>query len=252
MTDQGSWLISREPRPAAAFRLYCFPYVGGTSGEFLSWADDLPDAEVWGVVPPGRGERLGEPPFTRLADLVRTLVASVEFQAPFAFFGHSLGALVAFETSRALRSAGRPGPACLFVSGHRPPHLPLVDEPIHHLPWTRFRAVVQERYPEPPPELTEDDELYAEILETLRCDLSLFETYQHQPGILLDCPIVVASGVDDHWAEADLQPWGQHTTAGCQIHMVNGDHFYLPKHRDQIIRIIVDMLNLGGSHERNA
>jgi surfactin synthase thioesterase subunit len=244
VSDQDDWLITRAPRPAAAFRLYCFPYAGGTSGEFLRWADDLPDVEVWGVVPPGRGARLGEPPFTLLTDLVPALVAEAEFQAPFALFGHSLGAVVAFETARALAAAGRPGPACLFVSGHRPPQLPLVDEPIHDLPWARFRAVVEERYPKPPPELAEDDELYAEILETLRCDLSLFETYQHRPGPPLDCPIVVASGVDDHWTAADLQPWGEHTTAGCQVHMVAGDHFYLPKHSDQVIRIIADTLHV--------
>jgi surfactin synthase thioesterase subunit len=245
VTDQDSWLIRRERRPAAAVRLYCFPYVGGTSGEFLRWSEDLADAEVYGVVPPGRGERLGELPFTRLTDLVRTLVAEVHFPAPFAFFGHSLGALVAYETARALQAAGRPLPECLFVSGHRPPHVPLVDEPIHHLPWREFRAVVEQRYPAPPAELAEDDELYAEILETLRCDLSLFETYQHIPGPPLDCPIVVASGVDDHWSEADLAPWGRHTIAGCSVRMVHGDHFYLPEHADQVIRIIAGTLNSG-------
>jgi surfactin synthase thioesterase subunit len=246
MSDQDSWLISRAPRPAAALRLYCFPYAGGTSGEFLRWADDLPDVAVWGVVPPGRGERLGEPSFDRLTDLVRTLVADVEFQAPFAFFGHSLGAVVAFETARALAAGGRPGPARLFVSGHRPPQLPLVDEPIHDLPWARFRAEVAQRYPKPPPELAEDDELYAEILETLRCDLSLFETYEYRPGAPLDCPITVVSGVDDHWTEADLVPWGTHTAAGCQVHMIDGDHFYLPKQSAQVIRIVADTMRVGG------
>lgn len=252
MSDDDAWLISREQRPAAAARLYCFPYAGGSSGEFLRWADDLPDMEVWGVVPPGRGERLGEQPFTRLPDLVRTLVAEVEFRSPFVLFGHSLGAVVAFETARALRAAGRPQPVCLVVSGHRPPHLPLVDEPIHDLPWARFRAEVERRYPKPPPELAEDDELYAEILETLRCDLALFESYHHVPGPPLDCPIVVASGVDDHWTQADLQPWGRHTSAGCRVHMVRGDHFYLPRHRDQVIRIIADTLSGGGFREQRA
>lgn len=252
MSDEDAWLISRGRRPSAVARLYCFPYAGGSSGEFLRWDDDLPDVEVLGVVPPGRGERLGEPPFTRIRDLVGTLVADVEFRPPFALFGHSLGAVVAFETARALQAAGRPQPVCLFVSGHRPPHLPLVDEPVHDLPWARFRAEVERRYPKPPPELAEDDELYAEVLETLRCDLALFETYRHVPGRPLDCPIVVVSGVDDHWTQADLQPWGQHTTAGSQVHMVQGDHFYLPRHRDQVIRIVADALTEGGSGARKA
>jgi surfactin synthase thioesterase subunit len=245
VTDENRWLVCRDRRPDAAVRLYCFPYVGGTSGEFLRWSEELPDTEVWGVVPPGRAERLGEPPFTRLDELVERLVDEVDFTAPFAFFGHSLGALVAFETARALHAAGRPGPERLFVSGHRPPHLPLVDEPISGLPWPEFRAEVERRYPAPPPELAEDDELYEEILETLRCDLALFETYRHLPGPPLDCPIVVASGVDDHWTEADLRPWARHTTADCRIEMVEGDHFYLPRHSARITRIIADAPALG-------
>jgi surfactin synthase thioesterase subunit len=250
VSDRGSWLISREPRPAAAYRLYCFPYVGGVPGEYLRWADALPDVEVWGVVPPGRGERLGEPAFTDLDELVGTLVEEAGFQAPFAFFGHSLGAAVAFETARALQAAGLPRPEVLFVSGHRPPHLPLVDEPIHDLPPEEFRALVRERYPKPPPELAEDEELYAEILETMRCDLALFETYEYRPSPPLDCPIVVASGIEDHWSEADLQPWGRHTAAGCRVHLLDGDHFYLPEHADQAIRLIDDALHHGydGGH----
>jgi surfactin synthase thioesterase subunit len=107
--------------------------------------------------------------------------------------------------------------------------------------------MVRERYPKPPPELAEDEELYAEILETMRCDLAQFETYEYRPAAALDCPISVIGGIDDHWSEVDLRPWSQHTTAGCQIHMIEGDHFYLPKHSDQVIRIIE-----GTRHEHTA
>lgn len=246
MSDRSPWLVSRAPRPEAAYRLYCFPYAGGTSGEFLRWGDDLPEAEVWGVVPPGRGERLGEPPFELMTELVRTLIADVRFEAPFAFFGHSLGAGTAFETARALRAAGLPGPEVLFVSGHRPPHLPRADAPIHHLPPAEFRALVQERYPSPPPELVDDEELYAEIMETMRCDLALFETYEFVDGPALDCPIVVASGREDFWSEDDLRPWGMHTRAGSEVHLVDGDHFYLPRQSAQVVRIIGDTMRAGG------
>ena len=244
MNDRDRWLICRDHRPDARLRLYCFPYVAGTSGEFLRWSEDLAGVEVWGVVPPGRGERLGEPPCTHLTELVASLVEEVSFEPPFAFFGHSLGALVGYETARALQAAGRPRPEYLFVSGHRPPHLPLVDEPIHDLPWAEFLAIVEERYPAPPPELAEDEELYTEVLETLRGDLSVFETYRYRPGAPLDCPIVVASGVDDHWTEAELAPWGEHTTAGCRVRMVQGDHFYLPKQSAEIISIIASTLGV--------
>lgn len=250
MTEPNPWLISHGRRSGDAPRLYCFPYVGGSAGEFLRWSDRLPGVPVLGVVPPGRGERLGEAPYTRVTDLVRDLLADVEFESPFALFGHSLGALLAFETARALHAAGRPGPEVLFVSGHRPPHQPHVDRPIHDLPWPRFRALVEQRYPKPPAELAEDDELYAEILATLRGDLAVFETYRHRPGPPLDCPIVVISGVDDHWSEAELRPWARHTTADCRIVLVHGDHFYLSAHTDQLLGVIADTLRLGGRDER--
>ncbi|RKH39255.1 thioesterase, partial [Corallococcus sp. AB050B] len=97
-------------------RLFCFPHSGGSVGEYVRWADLLPDLEVWGVQFPGRGARAEEAPFTRLNELVDALVRAVDFGASFAFFGHSLGALVAFETARRLRDLGRTPPDALFLS----------------------------------------------------------------------------------------------------------------------------------------
>jgi surfactin synthase thioesterase subunit len=235
--EPNRWLIRRDPRPAAAHRLHCFPYVGGSAGEFLRWADLMPDVEVSGVVPPGRGNRLFEPPFTRLPDLVAAVVAEAGIPAGAALFGHSLGALLAYETARALTAAGRP-PAALVVSGHRPPHLPHGDTPVHHLPPDAFAEVVRARYPAPPPELTEDPELHALVLGTLRADLTVFETHQHVPGPPLDCPLLVLSGEDDVWAPRDLTPWQRHTTGACRIAMVPGDHFYLARHGDRAAQLV--------------
>jgi surfactin synthase thioesterase subunit len=236
------WLSCRSRRPDATHRLYCFPFAGSSAGDFVRWSELLPDVEVLGIVPPGRGMRFAEPRFDRLTDLVSALVAEVTFRPPFALFGHSLGATLAFETGRALAALDRPPPDCLIVSGHRPPHRPPADESIHHLPPEEFAALARQRYPAPPPELAEDAELYAELLETLRCDLAVFETYQHQPATPLACPIIVVSGVGDHWSAADLAGWRQHTSAGCEITMIPGDHFYLTDHGDDVVRIIATAL----------
>src|SRR5205823_943244 len=91
------WLVCRQRRPEAAMRLYCLPHSGGSAGEYVRWSDGLPGVEVWGVQLPGRGQRVGEPPLTRMPALVAALVASVPFRPPFALFGHSLGGLVAYE-----------------------------------------------------------------------------------------------------------------------------------------------------------
>lgn len=229
MTESSLWLSCRHPRADAAIRLYCFPHAGGSASQYLSWARYLPDVEVWGIVPPGRGARLDEPAFTRLPELVAAIVEEVPFRPPYAMFGHSLGALVGYETARAVSAAGRVGPEVLVVSAHRPPHLPHVDEPMHQLPDAEFEAVAAARYPPPPAELAEDPELLGELRATLRADLAVFETYRYLPGPALRCPIVVISGTEDHWNATDLAGWAQHTTAGCTVRLVAGDHFY-PEH----------------------
>jgi surfactin synthase thioesterase subunit len=220
--------------------MYCFPFAGGSPGEFLRWESRLPDIEILGILPPGRGRRLDEAPFTSATELVGALIREVDFLAPFVLFGHSLGALLAYETARALRDAGRVAPAALIVSAHRPPDEPHGDPPIHQLPDAEFRAIVAERYPAPPDELAEDPELLAQVYQTLRSDLAVFETYRHPAAPPLSCPILVLSGTADHWSADDLAGWSRRTTAGCQVHLVDGDHFYLPDHPDDAIRIIAD------------
>src|SRR6185369_9129448 len=101
------------------------------------WATAVPpDIEVLGVQLPGRGSRFKEPLATELSPLLDALALEITRlgeDAPFAFFGHSMGALIAFEVARELRRRGAPLPSHLFVSGHRAPGLPERDAPLHHL-----------------------------------------------------------------------------------------------------------------------
>jgi surfactin synthase thioesterase subunit len=239
-----SWLLRRSRRPSARYRLYCFPFAGGSSGVYLPWEQRLPDLEVWGVLPPGRGKRFEEPPIASVPTLVQALLAEVQFRSPYLLFGHSLGALLAFETARALQAAGRPGPAALIVSAHRPPHRRYEDEPISGWADAEFQAEVERRYPAPP-ELAEDPELLARSYRMLRGDLALVETYRHRPGAPLSCPIAVISGVDDFWSEQELAGWAEHTSAECRITMVPGDHHYLLDQPDEVLKIIGDLTGGG-------
>jgi len=234
-----SWLLRRSRRPAAAHRLYCFAFAGGSPGVYLPWEQRLPGIEVWGVLLPGRGKRFAEPPIDRVPALVEALLAEVELRAPYLLFGHSLGALLAFETARALEAAGRPAPEALIVSAHRPPHRPYEDQPITNWPDADFLAEATRRYP-PPPELAEDAELLARSYQMLRADLRLVESYRHQPGRPLRCPIEVISGVADHWSEQDLAGWSAHTLADCRITMVPGGHHYLLDRPDEVLKVVAD------------
>src|SRR5690348_12875642 len=116
--------------------LVCLPYAGGSTAAFRSWETALADAiELWRVQLPGRGARIAEPPYTRLRPLVRALAQVLQSATdrPYALFGHSMGALLAYEVALALRADGRPPPRRLIVSGHRAPHLPPPRTPIHQL-----------------------------------------------------------------------------------------------------------------------
>jgi len=95
-----SWIDYLKPNPRANVRLFCFPYAGGGASIFRTWANDVPTGvEVCPVQLPGRESRLIEQPFTRLSSLVQALAQAISpyLDVPFAFFGHSMGALISFE-----------------------------------------------------------------------------------------------------------------------------------------------------------
>src|SRR5690348_14255637 len=120
------WLAYVRPRPDADLRLFCFPYAGGGALVFRDWADALPGSvEVCPVQMPGREARFREPAFTRLPLLIEAMAEALRphLDRPFAFFGHSLGALVAFELSRRLCRDRGPKPVLVFVSGCAAPQV---------------------------------------------------------------------------------------------------------------------------------
>ena len=220
------WLLCRARQPHAALRLYCFPHSGGSPGEYLRWADGLPGIEVWAVQLPGRGSRISEHPHTKMTTLVDALVREASFTAPFVFFGHSLGALVAFETARALRDHGLPAPQHLYLSASAPGSAPVRGKPLHHLSDPDLAAAVERTWGPLPAEVHEDPDLLALVLAGLRPDLEIVHDYRFTPGEPLACPVSVLGGLEDEDDEQQLAQWRQHTTGRFDLRMFPGDHFY--------------------------
>jgi medium-chain acyl-[acyl-carrier-protein] hydrolase len=224
----GAWVTRPLPRPDARLRLFCLPYAGGGASLFRAWAKQFAaDVEVCPVQLPGRESRLFETRYRRIGPLVQALVFELgnEFVRPFALFGHSLGALVAYELARWSQSTGASGLAALYVSGHRAPHLPNRHPMIHTLPDDQFVRELR-RLDGTPAEVLEDEELRELMLPLLRADFALAETYEHEPGELLDCPVKAFGGRGD-WvvAEDEIVAWRACTRGPFSHRMLPGGHF---------------------------
>src|SRR5262245_28061439 len=126
-TTASAWLLCPNKNPQARLQLFCFPYAGGGAAAFFPWGKQLPaEIELYAIRLPGRESRLREAPYLQLSPLIEDLaeVLLPYLREPFAFFGHSMGSLIAFEMARYLRRQHAPFPCYLFASGYRAPHLP--------------------------------------------------------------------------------------------------------------------------------
>ncbi len=240
MATRTPWIQLPAPRPSARLRLYCAPYAGGGAGVYRGWSEGLDERiEVRAVLMPGRERRFTEPALSSVDELAAALVQAIGpgLDPPFALFGHSLGASLAFEVAHRLSAAGRP-PIHLLVSGAHAPHLPHLGRVYHRLPDGEFVRGIQE-LGGTPPELTENAELLELLLPTLRADFTAAETYRAPIGRPLPCPITAIGGTDDPLVNrAGLEGWSAHTTAGFALHVLPGDHFFLATALPEVLRIV--------------
>lgn len=241
-SDRLRWIARFPPRPSARLRLFCVPYAGGSASAYRGWGDGLPaSVEVCAVQLPGRETRYGEPLLTDARTAAAALAQAITplLDRPFAFFGHSLGALVAWETVLALgRQRGGPAPAALLVSGHRAPHLPREQRPIHALPDDLFVDELR-RLDGTPAEVFEDPELMALVLPQLRADFQMAETYEPAPTPPLSCPVVALGGSDDDRTPREaLEAWRQSTTGPFDVRVFPGHHFYLHAQRAPLLAVV--------------
>lgn len=226
-------------------RLFCFPYAGGGASAYRLWQDELPAGiEVCGVQLPGREWRFREKPATTLDELLPALVDVLYewVDRPFAFFGHSMGALIAFALAQRLQASGNPMPAVLFASAHPAPHLPSVTTRLVRLP---DRELIEElrAMGGTPQELLDNRELLELFLPALRADLSLCASHVHRQGPKLALPIEVFGGLADRTVtHGELTPWSVHTESQFRIRMLPGNHFFIHTARPLLLRQVAQAL----------
>ena len=230
-------------------RLFCFPYAGGGSAIFRHWSSEFRyPIEIVPALLPAREARIREPGYTQIDKMIEKLAVEIApyLDKPFAFFGHSMGAIIGFELARRLRDERGIEPEHLFVSGRRSPRIPRRDLYIHDLPEAEFVAEV-EQMNGTPREVLEHKELMALLIPMLRADFAVCYSYVYAPGEPLRCPITVLGGTRDEDAPPDeLDDWYKETTGKCNVQMFEGDHFFINQRQvaNNITRLITSALQL--------
>lgn len=239
--NMDQWVERRLGAAAPSLRLFCFPYAGGGASIYRTWPDDLPrDVEVCAIQLPGRERRLSEPPLRSLQKAVEILIGVLQpyLDLPFALFGHSMGALLAYEVARLTQTTSGLEPRGLFVSGHRAPHMPSRKRNLHDLPHEEVIAEVK-ALNGTPAEVFEHQDLVDLIMPMLRGDLELVETYSHPEGQLLSCPVIAMGGTrDPDVLPEELAGWRSVTNGPFKTMLFDGDHFYLNSARSSLLQAV--------------
>ncbi|PRY00904.1 thioesterase II family protein [Allonocardiopsis opalescens] len=238
------WTRRFHPRPGAEFRLACLPHAGGSASYYHPVSAALPERiEALAVQYPGRQDRRAEPLVPDLAELADGLhaVLLAWTDRPLALFGHSMGALLAFEVADRLRRSGAP-PAALFVSGRRAPSRWREDEAVRELDDDGLVAELG-RLGGVEPELLADPALRRLVLPVVRADYTAVETHVYRPAEPLDCPVVALTGDRDPRVEPEeAAAWAAHTTGPFELHTFAGGHFFLNEHRERVVELVAERL----------
>jgi medium-chain acyl-[acyl-carrier-protein] hydrolase len=227
----GPWLVAPLASPQAALRLLVCPSAGSGVAPYVGWLRTLgPGVDARIVLLPGRESRLRERPRERLDAILPDAMAALDAELagdprPVVLYGHSMGALLAFELARALEARGR-RVARLVVSGRRAPHLP-EKRPLHVLPEAALVAELR-RFGGTPEVVLQDRELLSALLPAVRADLAVTETYVYPGGPKLAAPISAFGGSADPAAdEAEIAAWGERTSGAFEHAILAGGHFFV-------------------------
>jgi medium-chain acyl-[acyl-carrier-protein] hydrolase len=243
----GWFFHATEARPTS--RLICLPHAGGSTASFAHWRKHLPPATDLCIAQfPGRGAREAEPPITDPAAMVIELAAAAVplTDLPYVLFGHSLGAILAFEVARCLRRSGHPPPCGLFVSASRAPrHIPsrFVLDAVQ-LPEDAFMTAIR-TLGGLPEDLFDEPALREVVLATTRRDFNLVARYRYQAELPLTVPLTVLYGrADKHLPRVLLDDWRLESSATAEILAFDGGHFYLENGstRDEVLALMTRAL----------
>ncbi|MFF9898010.1 thioesterase II family protein [Streptomyces longispororuber] len=237
------WLRSYHPAPDAARRLVCFPHAGGSASFYFPVSAALsPVADVVALQYPGRQDRHTEKGVETVAELADRITDALRGHTdlPLTFFGHSMGAVLAFEVARRLERGGQ-APAHVFASGRRAPSR-YRSENVHQRDDDGVIAEMR-KLSGTDPRILGDDEVLRMVLPAIRSDYTAIETYRAEPGAQIGSPITVLVGDDDPRTTLDeARAWEPHTLGAFDMKVFPGGHFYLTDHAQDVIAVLKEHL----------
>jgi surfactin synthase thioesterase subunit len=242
--DNSLWIRRFHPESEGTPRLICFPHAGGSASFYYPVSEALTDrVDVVAVQYPGRQDRRFDPCIATIAEMAEAVYHAVKpsMDRPTAFFGHSMGAILAFEVSRRLSERDGMAPTVLFASGRRAPST-IRDERVHQ---RDDAGVIREMQSLSGTDarLLADPEVLQMIMPALRADYKAIETYRCDEGAVIDAPIVVLTGDDDPKTTVDeARAWQAHTTGTCDVKVFQGGHFFLTRRAGEVIGVVSDRM----------
>lgn len=248
-----SWFHHQPIPTSPRFRLYCFPYAGGGTAIYRGWQNlcTLEGLQISSIRLPGREARMREAiPKTihQLAqDFVEAFAGEQEaLKLPFAFYGHSMGAMIAFEVARELRRRNLPMPASLFVAAYTPPQM---ERPLSAISDIMdndlFLEELETRYNGVPTALKQSADLRALFVPILRADFIMLDHYVYQPETRLNLPIDIFVGEQDqHATYPRLMGWKDQTSQASELHLIEGGHFFINENPQPVMRILENKLKV--------
>lgn len=229
-------------------KLFCFPYAGGASVVYHPWQKPLGnDVELRLIELAGRGRRINDTPYKNIHEAVEDVFGLIKEeiqQSPYLLFGHSMGAMIAYELAQKIRREKLPMPMHLFFSGRGAMHIERPEEKKYHLfDDEKFREEVI-GLGGTPPELFEHPELLELFIPLLKNDFRIAETYKPvQPINAFDQDITVLLGIEDDLTTQQREEWTLHTTQSCHFHHFPGGHFFINDETENILKIIREVID---------